>query len=248
MSASWRRLKYLSRWIIGGMTDGATRAKVIETLKETSQNANQPSILFFSLLLLAGFLLVALFRSSFAAVDSNLNLWVVTIQTGSFTVIAKEIALVFDTKSLIVISLVVAAILFARHYLRGGVLLLGAMAGDALLVEVTKTLVRSPRPTNMLVADLGYSFPSGHATVSIVFLGILTYLAWQCWNSLKVRAATCGLDIAVVVLIGFDRIYLNVHWFSDVIGGYLLGAFWLTFAITAFRYQRRKKSIDKLHS
>ncbi|MCW4046312.1 MAG: phosphatase PAP2 family protein [Candidatus Bathyarchaeota archaeon] len=177
------------------------------------------------------------------AVNASVNSWAVTIQTSSFTVIAKGIAVIFDTESLLVVSLAVAAILFALHYRRGSVLLLGAMAGDALLVEVTKTLVHSPRPTNMLVPDTGYSFPSGHATASIVFFGILTYLAWQRWNSSKVRAVTGGLGVAMGVLVGFDRIYLNVHWFSDVVGGYLLGAFWLTFAIAAFHYQRRKNLV-----
>lgn len=205
-----------------------------------SQLQSQRSILFFSLLLLAVFLFVALFRSSFAAVNANVNSWAVTIQTGSFTVIAKEIAVVFDTESLLVISLAVAVVLFARHCRRGSVLLLGAMAGEALLAEVIQTLVHSPRPTNMLVPTTGYSFPSGHVTASTVFFGILTYLAWQRCNSSKMRVAMGGLYAAVIALVSFDRIYLNVHWFSDVLGGCLLGLFWLTFSLWVFKHVEKQ--------
>ena len=203
----------------------------------------QRLILLVSLLLLAGFLIVALFRSSFASVDASVNSWAATVQTESFTVIAEGIAVLFDTESVLIISLAVAVVLVVRHYRRGSILLVGAMGGDVLLVEVAKSLFQVARPANMLVPDGGYSFPSGHATASMVFFGVLTFLAWQRWGSTKVKAATVGFDVAVTLLIGFDRIYLNVHWFSDVVGGYLLGAFWLTFVIMIFRYYVKGKAV-----
>jgi undecaprenyl-diphosphatase len=110
------------------------------------------------------------------------------------------------------------------------------MCIDALLVVAGKELFQSIRPTNMLIPETGYSFPSGHVTGSVVFFGVLTYLAWKHWESKKVKAATSGFYVALVVLVGFDRIYLNVHWFSDVVGAALLGAVVLTFAILVFRY------------
>jgi membrane-associated phospholipid phosphatase len=200
------------------------------------------------LLFLVSFLLVAAFRSSFDGINANVNSWAASINTGSlssFIDAAKVIAVVFDAESLLVISLAVAAILFAMHYWRGSVLLLGAMAGYVVLVEIIKTLVYSPRPVNMLVPETDNSFPSGHVMGSVVFLGALTYLAWQRWNSSKTRLSTGGLYVAITALVGFDRIYLNVHWFSDVIGGCLLGAFWLTFSILVFRYLTSNQKITE---
>lgn len=197
---------------------------------------DQRLVLAVALLFLVGFLLVVTFRGSFDGVNANVNSWVASINAGSFTGAAKVIAMILDTEPLLVISLAVAAVLFTWHYRRDSILLLGAMAGDAFLVEITKTLVHSPRPLNMLVHETDYSFPSGHAAGSIVFFGVLTFLAWQHWNSSKARAWTSGLYVAITAAVDLDVLYLNVHWFSDVIGGCLLGAFWLTFSILLFRY------------
>ena len=191
-------------------------------------------MLLFSLQLLASFLFVAYLRNNFASIDLNLYSWIGTIQNSSFTIFAKAIDIIFDTDSLLLMSLVMATLLIVRTYLKGGILLLTAMAGDALLVEVTKSFFHTPRPTNMLIPKLDYAFPSGHATGSIVFFGVLTFLIWQYWKSTKVRVTTSVLYVTAIVLIGFDRLYLNVHWFSDVIGGYLLGGFWLSLAIVLF--------------
>ena len=191
------------------------------------------------MLLLASFLIVAFSRNNFSSINLNINSWIATIQNNSFTIVAEGIDIIFDTNSLLLISLAVAALLIIRKNLRGAVLLLAAMAGDALLVEIAKSFFHTSRPPNMLVHKLGYGFPSGHATGSVVFFGILTFLIWQHWNSAKVKVATSLLCVTAIVLIGFDRMYLNVHWFCDVIGGYLLGAFWLTLVLFIFFYAKK---------
>ena len=194
------------------------------------------TLLLVSLLFIVSFLLLALFRSSFGTVNADVNSWAASIQTDSFTVIAKGISIAFDTNALLVISLVVSTILFIKHYRRDSVLLLSAMAGDALIVAVFKTVIMSPRPWNELIPETGYSYPSGHVTGSVVFFGVLAYFAWKHWTSARVKVTTGGLYVAITTLVGFDRIYLNVHWFSDVLGGCLIGVFWLTFSIFAFQY------------
>jgi undecaprenyl-diphosphatase len=181
-------------------------------------------------------LFVGVFKSSFDNINANMNSWVVSINTGAFTLVAEGISFVFDTTALVVISLIVAAVLIICNYRRGSVLLLGAMVGDAILVVIFKELFQSIRPQNMLIPEMGYSFPSGHVTGSVVFFGVLTYLAWKHWASKKVKVSTGGFYTAMVVLVSFDRIYLNVHWVSDVVGAVLLGSFVLAFAITIFRY------------
>jgi undecaprenyl-diphosphatase len=115
------------------------------------------------------------------------------------------------------------------------------MGGDALLVTITKTLIQSPRPLNGLVYDTGFSFPSGHVTASVVFCGLLTYFAWQHWKSLRAKTVSGALATAMVSIVAFDRIYLNVHWFSDVLGACFFGLFWLTFALWAFGYVKARK-------
>ncbi len=166
----------------------------------------------------------------------TINLWSASINKGPFTLTAQIISIVFDTIALAVITFVVAVVFFVLHYGKNGVLLLAAMAGDAFLVGLSKMIVMSPRPLNGIIAAPGYSFPSGHVTGSVVFFGVLTYFVWKNRGSAKVRALTSGLYVSVTALVGFDRIYLNVHWFSDIVGSVFLGAFWLALCILIFEY------------
>lgn len=91
------------------------------------------------------------------------------------------------------------------------------------IMDFLKELVARPRPGGEhLTYATGYSFPSGHAMISTVFYGFLAYLALRLLPGRmgKVLAVILGI---LIFLIGISRIYLNVHYFSDVVAGFLLG-------------------------
>lgn len=204
----------------------------------------QKTIFLFSTLFLILFALVAYFRGAFDHVNLTINLWSATINHGFFTQTAQIISITFDTLSLAIISVVIAFVYFIFHLRRYGLLLLFAMAGDAVLVALFKTIIMSPRPPNGIIFASGYSFPSGHTTSSVVFFGILTYFIWKNYNpSKKIKALTAGLYVSVTALIGFDRVYLNVHWYGDLVGSVFLGAFWLTMCILIFKYLTSNQKI-----
>jgi membrane-associated phospholipid phosphatase len=187
------------------------------------------------LVALLGFLIVTIFRENFHSVDVAINLWIPSIQSSAPMFFAQVIALIFDTTSLVIISLAIAGFLFLKNYKAHGLLLLVAMGSDALIVSVLKTLEHVARPPNQIFLDNGFSYPSGHSAGCIVFGGVLAYFAWRHWQNKSSRIViSMGLGM-VVGVVGFDRIYLNVHWLTDVFGGWLLGAFWLLFAILIFR-------------
>jgi membrane-associated phospholipid phosphatase len=193
---------------------------------------------------LLGFLLVTIFRTSFHSVDSTVNLWIPSIQSGTLTTIAEGIALIFDTTSLLIISLMISGVLFLKNYKAQGLLLLGAMGGDALIVSALKVLEHVARPTNNILFDNGFSYPSGHSAGCVVFGGVLAYFAWRHWQSMRSRALIMVGMGAVVGVVGFDRVYLNVHWLSDVFGGWLFGAFWLSFVVFVFRQLRMGGKVE----
>jgi membrane-associated phospholipid phosphatase len=192
-------------------------------------------IFIVCLVFLLGFLLVTLFRISFHSIDTSINLWIPLIQSSALTLFAKAIAVIFDTTSLVIFSLVISGILFLKHYKPQGLLLLAAMGGDGLIVSVLKTLEHVARPANGIFSDTGFSYPSGHSAGCIVFGGVLAYFAWQHWQSTRSRALIGAGTVLVAGVVGFDRVYLNVHWLSDVLGGWLFGAFWLLSALLVFR-------------
>jgi len=89
-----------------------------------------------------------------------------------------------------------------------------------LIGFVIKNIVQRARPENLLETD--YSFPSLHATASILLYGWLSFYLWKQGRQRKALAL-----LLVPLLISFSRIYLGVHWLSDVVGGLLLGGGWL---------------------
>lgn len=129
-------------------------------------------IFIVCLVFLLGFLLVTLFRISFHSIDTSINLWIPSIQSSALTLFAKAIAVIFDTTSLVIFSLVISGILFLKHYKPQGLLLLAAMGGDGLIVSVLKTLEHVARPANGIFSDTGFSYPSGHSACCIVFGGV----------------------------------------------------------------------------
>jgi undecaprenyl-diphosphatase len=185
---------------------------------------------------LSGFLLVTFFRANLHSIDLGVNLWIPTIQSSTLTFFAQGMALIFGTISLAIISLAISGILFLKKYKAHSLLLLGAMGGDALIVSTLKILEHVSRPTNGIFLDTGFSYPSGHSAGCIVFGGVLAYFAWQHWQSPSSRFLIGGVLGIVVGVVGFDRVYLNVHWLSDVFGGWLFGVFWLLFVVLVFRH------------
>lgn len=93
-----------------------------------------------------------------------------------------------------------------------------------------KLVFRRPRPDVLrLVEQSGYSFPSGHAMNSMIFYGLAAYLLvrrGRHWS----RYLVAGFVAVLVLLIGLSRIYLGVHYASDVLAGFLIGAGWLIIA------------------
>ena len=94
-----------------------------------------------------------------------------------------------------------------------------------LIVEGLKAIFRRHRPLDAVVYALGNSFPSGHAAGSLVTYGLLAYIAWRCWvRNQWGRALLVALAALLTLATGLARIYLQVHYPSDVVGGWAAGA------------------------
>ena len=125
---------------------------------------------------------------------------------------------------------------------------LAALAGGAVLNELLKVLFSRPRPSfvDPVLPVSGYSFPSGHAMLSLVVYGVLAYFVVLDLRTWRTRIAVVFGTTLLVLLVGFSRMYLGVHYFSDVVAGYAAGGVWLSALITGMETVRRRKlSQDK---
>lgn len=106
---------------------------------------------------------------------------------------------------------------------------LGLPMGIAMLAcvavnQAVKFLVARERPTILVLdAESGFSFPSGHSMAALVFYGLLFYFILRYLRRKSRRVLLCFACVAMILLVGISRIYLGVHFFSDVLGGFLLG-------------------------
>ncbi len=148
-----------------------------------------------------------------------------------------------------VVLLTMSAILFvylwwARHKYRA--ILLGiSLATGLASFELIKLIVKRDRPTNALLQVPEYSFPSGHSTMAIVFFSLLLFtLKGEIKNKL-LRHLFVFVNIVIFLAIGFSRVYLDVHWMSDVIGGLALGLFWTTFYVLILKIYLSRHQIKK---
>lgn len=97
-----------------------------------------------------------------------------------------------------------------------------------LLNQLLKYIIQRPRPDGYrLITESGYSFPSGHSMVSMAFYGLIIYLIWKMVKNKKIKYISCGILAILIPMIGFSRIYLGVHYASDVIGGFAISIVYL---------------------
>jgi len=115
-----------------------------------------------------------------------------------------------------------------------------AVVGSETFTYLGKLAFHRPRPELAVYMEPSFSFPSGHATIAVAFYGFLGYFLIcfsQSWNAkINIFFST----IVIIMAIGFSRIYLGVHYISDVWSGYLVGAMWLIIAISFSEWLKHK--------
>ena len=142
--------------------------------------------------------------------------------------------------TVLVLVTVVGAGYLARLGRRGdAALVITALVGAEALTWSLKALFRRERPTfGDPVATAGsFSYPSGHALVSLAVYGALAYVLLRGRRSARARAVVAGCVALGVAAIGFSRLYLGVHYLSDVLAGYVVG-FALLLLVTTFAWGR----------
>ncbi len=130
-----------------------------------------------------------------------------------------------------------------KHHTREALLIIIAVGGSAILNVALKLYFHRQRPDVpwALAREDAFSFPSGHSLAAITLYGILGYLLMSRIKGTLARAAVLGSLVLLVLGIGVSRIYLGVHYPSDVAAGYLSGLIWLSAVVSSdimLRYRR----------
>lgn len=167
-----------------------------------------------------------------------------------FSSTAFKIITTIGSPGSLVLVIVAALILLLQHRRQDVVMLAVAYAGAEGLNAVLKLVYQRPRPTfaNPIAVEAYYSFPSGHAMVSLVAFGMLAYLLVLRVHNRYAQIWIVFAAVLLIVLVGISRLYLGVHYFSDVVGAYVAGTVWLIACITAAETLRRRRPVMPLVS
>ncbi len=174
--------------------------------------------------------------------DMMLLDWLHARATSTGYAVSRTISVLGDPVTLTILELAVGLLLTAR---REWILLAGwlaAFAGGGLLDAVLKLIIRRPRPpyAAAFLPHFSWSFPSGHAMGSLIAYGMLAYVLTVLWIHRRSGQIAVLLGAALlVVAVGLSRLYLGVHYFSDVVGGYAAGVLWLSACISGIELARR---------
>ncbi len=114
--------------------------------------------------------------------------------------------------------------------------LLLCITGNFFFTYTGKFIFHRARPGVAIYPESSFSFPSGHASIAVALYGFFTYLLIKKLSQWKRKIDTFFIGIVLIMLIGFSRLYLGVHYVSDVWGGYLIGSIWLIIAIGFSEY------------
>jgi membrane-associated phospholipid phosphatase len=180
----------------------------------------------------AGILLSVIVWLVFVANDNHPDEWVFNALsphiTAARTGIMKKISFFANHKFLIPANLLLTVYFLVRRNRHLAIVTMTVAFSSFIIMSLLKNFTQRHRPAGSLVEGItNYSFPSGHAFMGVAFYGLLIWLTFQKvdgkWNRLDITAFV----LLVLLAIGISRIYLRVHYFTDVLAGFCLGTMWL---------------------
>ena len=174
--------------------------------------------------------------------DETVRVFVHGFASESFTTLMRFITMLGSTLFLSLLCISVFVIFIIKNWKRAAVLLMTAAAGAVILNFVLKVSFGRTRPVPFFDTPLpdSYSFPSGHALYAACCYGVLAWLVASRIQNKSLRILIWSFAVLLAFLIGLSRIYLGVHYPSDVIAGFVAGIVWtLTIVLTDFTLKKR---------
>lgn len=181
-------------------------------------------------------------RDDIAAVDNPVTRWLVQQRQPWLTAAMRTVTRLGDAWFVVTLIVVVTLVLWVRRRpWRELAVLPIASGGAVLIVTFIKVVIERPRPTigEIVASASGFAFPSGHSAQAVACYGALAWLIAHVTTTRRATVLAWSGASVVAFLIGVSRLYLGVHWLSDVIGGWALGAAWLTVTLSAVAARQR---------
>lgn len=173
-------------------------------------------------------------------IDQNIGQHLYQWGPAAFTTFVQSFTLIGNAQGIIPLTMIIAGIFYfiSRKWQVFLWIVFTILVGVGPVVDLIKNIIQRARPSYVthLVDQGGYSFPSGHATGAVLAWGSLAFLIWYYFEDKypKMMPYLIGFIIFMVVAISASRLYLGVHYLSDIIAGWSIGATWLILCLNYF--------------
>lgn len=176
-------------------------------------------------------------------VDRGIADWAVAHRVDALTPAAVVISVLGGTLAMTALATATCLVLTWRRRWTSAALVAITGLGGGLLVRGGKRLTDRDRPPveDHLISVSNQAYPSGHSMGSFVVVGIVLVVALPSVHGPALRACTAVAAALFVLTVGLSRIYLGVHWTTDVLAGWCFGALWLILCLTVYRYLVRSE-------
>jgi undecaprenyl-diphosphatase len=159
--------------------------------------------------------------------------------------------LMANTGTITFITVAAVVVLVMRRRFAEAVLVTVVVAGGHSLGTLLKNLLIRQRPpaTQALISPPGtYAFPSGHALAAVLLYGVLAFLLARAVRTRRARVAVVAGAVVLIGLVGLSRVYLGVHWPSDVVAAWILGGAWLAVCTATYLWWDRRHGTSSLRT
>ena len=195
---------------------------------------NKKTIILFVSLILFIFLTYNIFNNKIAFIDSYIEGIILSIRNDKLTDVMTIITNISSAYALIVITVLLLILIKNKKI---PILITFNLIFSFLTSQLIKIILKRDRPVNIsLVNAMGFSYPSGHSMVSMAYFGFIAYLVYKYIDNTIVKVILIITLFVSIFAIGFSRIYLGVHYFSDVLGGFLLSISYLMLFININKF------------
>ena len=159
------------------------------------------------------------------------NILVEKLRSPTLTIFMKTITKLSNTTFIVALAILLTLLFqFLWKKEKIAMLIPTNLVIIALINQILKLIFQRDRPIGYRLIEMtGYSFPSGHAMVSMAFYGLLIYIIYHFIKKKSLRITLVTINIIIIFLIGISRVYLGVHYLSDVVTGYSISIIYLLF-------------------
>src|SRR5690554_4001009 len=199
-------------------------------------------MLYLGLISLLGFVLISVSYNSHLSI--RIDEWCIHLiqqwESKGLTRLSKWFSFIGSGWMTSILGFGIIVLLWLLKYRYEILIFLFAVCGSGLLNLLLKHLFGRSRPDiHPIIVETGFSFPSGHSMSAFTFYGIVTIILWTHIPNRLGKSLLIGFSIVMIVMIGLSRVYLGVHYPSDIIGAYLASFCWLIVMVGLLRYSRR---------